>query len=95
MKSIIQAADCCYFCGTSQNLHTHHVFFGLKNKSISDKYGFIVRLCLYHHNGGGNGKCVHQCREMDLELKRLCQEKFEETHTRDEFMALIGRNYLD
>ncbi len=27
-------------------------------------------------------------------LKQDCQRKFEETHTREEFMAIIGRNYL-
>jgi hypothetical protein len=30
-----------------------------------------------------------------LMLKRHCQMKFEETHSREEFMSLIGRNYLD
>lgn len=94
MKSIIQNNDCCYFCGTIQNLHTHHVF-GASNRNISDKQGFIVRVCGYHHNLGGNGKCVHQCREMELELKRACQRKYEETHSRADFIKLIGRNYLD
>ena len=27
-------------------------------------------------------------------LKRHCQMKYEETHSREEFMALIGKNYL-
>ena len=94
MKSIIQSTDCCYFCGTSQNLHTHHIF-GASNRNTSDKQGFTVRLCGYHHNLGGNGKCVHQCREMELELKRACQRKYEESHSREQFLALIGKNYLD
>ncbi|WP_418205773.1 hypothetical protein [Anaerotignum faecicola] len=29
-----------------------------------------------------------------MRLKQDCQRKFEETHTREEFMAIIGRNYL-
>ena len=37
----------------------------------------------------------HQDRQTDLLLKRECQRKFEETHSREEFMKIIGRNYLD
>lgn len=33
-------------------------------------------------------------RELDLRLKRECQAKFEETHSREEFMKIFGRNYL-
>lgn len=95
MKSIIQKNKLCYFCGTTQNIHLHHIFFGSKNKRISDKNGFTCYLCGYHHNLGGNGECVHRCIEMDLELKRACQTKYEETHSREDFMSLIGRNYLD
>lgn len=38
---------------------------------------------------------VHFNRELDLKLKRECQEKFEETHSREEFMKIIGKNYLE
>ena len=94
MKSIIQAGDRCWFCGTTQNLHTHHIYGGA-NRNISEKHGFKVRLCAFHHNLGGNGECVHRCREMDLELKRACQEAYEEEHSREEFIKLIGKSYLD
>lgn len=93
MKSILQDDDYCWFCGTTQGLHTHHIYGGA-NRDKSTQHGFVVRVCGYHHNLGGNGKCVHQCREMDLELKRACQAKYEETHSREDFMKLIGRNYL-
>lgn len=94
MKSIIQAGDRCWFCGTTQNLHTHHIYFGGANRAISEKHGFTVRLCAIHHNLGGNGQCVHRCREMDLELKRACQEAYEEEHSREEFIKLIGKSYI-
>lgn len=71
MKSIIQKSKYCWFCGTGNNLHLHHIF------------------------GGANRKCVHQCREMDLLLKQECQREFEKTHSRDEFMEIIHKNYLD
>ena len=32
--------------------------------------------------------------ELINRLKKECQEEFEKTHTHDEFMKLIGRNYL-
>jgi hypothetical protein len=37
---------------------------------------------------------VHFNRELDLRLKRACQAKYEETHSREEFIALIGKNYI-
>lgn len=93
MKSIIQKNKECWFCGKQYGLHLHHIYPGA-NRNASDKNGFTVYLCAYHHNLGGNGNCVHQCREMDLQLKKVCQRKFEETHSRDEFMQIIGRCYL-
>ena len=33
-------------------------------------------------------------RELDKKLKRECQQKFEESHSHDEFMRIIKRNYL-
>lgn len=94
MKSIIQDTKQCWFCGTTQGLHLHHIYGAAKRKT-SDNNGFVVYLCAFHHNMGGNGKCVHQCRAMDLKLKRACQAEYEKEHTRAEFMQLIGRNYLD
>lgn len=38
---------------------------------------------------------VHNCRETRELLCRIIQRKYEETHTREEFEALIGRNYLE
>ena len=38
---------------------------------------------------------VHFNRELDLKLKRECQAKFEETHSREEIINIIGTNNLD
>lgn len=74
----------------------HEIYFGSANRKISIENGFQVYLCPYHHNLGGLGKCVHQCREMDLELKKVCQKKYESLgHTREEFRRLVGKSYLD
>ena len=90
---MIQTEKRCYFCGSYENLHSHHIY-GAFNRNISEKNGFKVWICGYHHNLGGNGKCVHQCREMDLQLKRACQTEYEKTHSREEFRKLIGKSYL-
>lgn len=38
---------------------------------------------------------IHFNKGFDLQVKRECQMEYEKTHTRAEFLALIGRNYLD
>lgn len=92
MKSIIQNNKECFICGQMVNLHNHHIYFG-KNRKISDKNGFTCWLCYNHHEGdcGVHGKYGNQ---IDLFLKKCCQSKFEDTHTREEFIKLIGKNYL-
>jgi hypothetical protein len=86
----------CWFCGKKDGLHLHEIYFGSANRKISIENGFQVYLCAFHHNLGGLGKCVHECREMDLELKRACQKAYEDKgHTRGEFIGLIGKNYLE
>lgn len=82
----------CYFCKKKQDLHLHHVFFGHANRKISDREGFVVWLCPYHHNMSNNS--VHHNREMDLALKRKCQIEYERDHTREDFIKLIGKSYL-
>lgn len=91
-KSILQSAKECYVTGDTNNLHEHHIYFGKGNRRISEKYGFKVWLRADWHNMSDYG--VHFNPDLDLHLKRMCQQKFEETHTRAEFMALIGMNFL-
>ena len=92
MKSIIQEKKECLVCHTTYNLHLHHIFFGTANRKISDREGFTCYLCGHHHNLSNSG--VHSNRELDLELKKVCQKKYEETHTREEFIKLIGKSYI-
>lgn len=95
MKSIIQTdrTKTCYVCGTTQNIHLHHCFFGNPNRKLSDKYGLVVHLCYLHHNGSNEG--VHFNKDLDNHLKQLAQAKFEEVHgSREDFVRIFGRNYL-
>ena len=93
MKSILQNHKECFICAKRIGLHDHHIFFGTARRKISEKNGFKVWLCQQHHQStfGAHGSKGH---ELDLYLKKICQMKFEETHTRREFIKLIGRNYL-
>ncbi len=88
--SILNNLDKCYFCGRPREA-IHEVYFG-KNRQTSIKNGFCVGLCHAHHNMSNDS--VHFNHDMDLELKRLYQKEYEKTHTRQEFMAIVGRNYL-
>ena len=92
MKSIIQEKKECYVCKMTLGLHSHHIF-GAANRKKSEQHGLKVWLCGYHHNLSNMG--VHFYKPLDIKLKRLAQEKYEETHTREEFMREFGRNYLD
>ena len=91
MKSIIQKEKKCYFCGSTIGLEEHHIYMNSLRKT-SERNGFKVWLCYRCHRDNKFG--VHGNRQMDLELKRKCQEVYEQTHTRNEWRMLIGRNYL-
>lgn len=93
MKSIIQTKKQCFICFKQTGLHDHHIYFGTANRKISEKNGFKVWLC-YDHHEGTNGVHGMKGHKLDLFLKQTCQKKYEETHTRDDFIKLIGRNYI-
>ena len=98
MKSIVQKTKECIACRTQYRkfnpyVECPHVYFGEKRK-ISDRNGFTVWLCPEHHRGltGVHGKHGH---DLDLWLKRLTQKTYEEKHSREDFIRLIGKNYLE
>ena len=93
MKSIIQQNKECYVCQKISGLHDHHIFFGSKNRKVSELYGLKVWLCYEHHNGSNDG--VHFNKDLDLHLKRLAQQEYEKKYgTREDFRETFGRNYL-
>lgn len=98
MKSIIQDKKECFLCrylyGTenTNNLCSHHIFFGTANRRLSEEYGLKAWLCIYHHTEGIGA--VHKNRDSDMILKKIAQKKFEETHTREEFIQIFGKSYL-
>ena len=94
MKSIIRGdrKGQCYLCGNICYTECHHIYGGA-NRKLSEKFGLKVYLCFPHHRGGREG--VHENRELMEQLHRIGQEAFEREHTREEFMKIFGRNYLD
>lgn len=82
----------CFFCGRTEGLVTHHIFRSPYKKQ-SEYYGFLVWLCTYHHTA--SDEAVHNDREKELYLRRLCQRYYEKHYgTREDFIKDFGKNYL-
>lgn len=94
-KSILQKNKECWICGPSgnQDLHLHHIFFGSAIRKISDENGFTVWLCPKHHNMSNYS--VHCNDDLNKMLKKECQREYERGNTREEFIKLIGKSYLE
>lgn len=74
----------CENCGKySQRLDPHEVYGG-SNRKRSIKYKFIKLLCRECHS---NENIINQLR-IDT------QKEFEKTHTKEEFIKLIGKSYI-
>lgn len=98
-KSVLHEKDgICYLCMMKgiNRIHRyteeHHIYRGA-NRAISEENGFKCYLCPDHHRNGP--EAVHNNMHNMRLLQKECQRVYEETHTREEFMELIGRNYLD
>lgn len=95
MKSIMQTEKACYITGDTFNLHKHHIYGGNGRRSICEAHGFWCYLRGDFHNQSEKGVHGRDGHALDLQLKQECQRIYEQTHTRDEFMRIIHRNYLD
>lgn len=81
-KTKMGYCQCCY--KWSSRLDPHEVYGG-SNRLRSIKQGFVKDIC----------RLCHDDEEKILELRKEVQAEFEETHTREEFIQLIGWSYLD
>lgn len=73
----------CFICGQAkQDLHE---IFGGKNRTKSIECGLVIPICRTEH---GNIK------NFEKWLHRIGQLKFEETHTREEFIKEFGKSYI-
>jgi len=91
--SILQSEKRCLVCNTTQNIHTHEVYFG-KNRKKSIRDGCCVYLCGRHHNQSKHG--VHFNRELNLSLKKTMETMWLKYYQKsiDDFIKRYGRNYL-
>lgn len=87
---LVNDQEHCIVCGR-EYINRHHVFFGTANRQLADQDGYWVPLCQPHHTGR-NG--VHFDKSFDLSLKRTAQRRYEETHTREQFIERYGKSYL-
>ena len=93
--SIMQDTKECFQTGRTDNLALHHIYPGTARRKISDENGFWVWLTAEWHNGDSRISVHHHPNEgLDMQLKQECQRVYEQTHSREEFIALIGRSYL-
>lgn len=91
MKSIMPTEKgTCYLCKRVCDTELHHIF-GNRNRKLSDKDGLTVYLCHRCHWRVHNGS---ESAALRYRLHVEGQEKYEETHTLEEFRARYGRNYL-
>lgn len=93
MKSILSDDKQCWVCGSTQDLLRHHIFYGVSNRPLSEKYGCTVYLCAHHHNMSNEG--VHFNHDLDLLLKMTTQREWEKRYgNREDFIKTFGRSYL-
>lgn len=82
-KDIIKSGK-CEFCGRECKRLDPHEVYGGSNRQRSIKYKFIKLICRECHS---NEKIIAQ-------LRKDVQREFEKTHTREQFIAIIGQSYL-
>lgn len=88
-----EKGDACIVCG-NPNTVIHHVFHGYGRRQKSEKYGYVVRLCVRHHTGSDG---IHQAknRRHDLALMQEAQKHFEANYgSREDFIREFGKSWL-
>lgn len=76
----------CFICGKpKQDIHE---IYGGGNRQVSMKYGFCVPLCRECH------RYLTDHPLSQTTLKQICQLEFLKNHEKDEFLEIIGRNFL-
>lgn len=74
----------CEFCGKFSKRLDPHEIYGGSNRKRSIAHKFVKLLCRECHS---NENIINQ-------LKIDTQKEYEKTHTRAEFIAIVGKSYL-
>ena len=101
-KSILQKDDgSCFLCSilhgdqSRKEVEKHHIFGGNRWRSVSEKNGFYVNLCIEHHRTGS--EAVHDSKrsgEMKQILFEACEKKYLETNSLESWMQLMGKSWI-
>lgn len=65
-----------------------HEIYSSGSRKQSMIHGFCCPLCRSCHQN------ITLNYQANLKLKQFCQKKYEENHTREEFMTIIHKNFL-
>lgn len=76
----------CFICGRPKE--DIHEIYGGGNRKMSMRNGFCVPLCRQCH------QLATLNYGLNMRLKMICQEKFEENGTREQFLSIIHKSYL-
>ena len=87
-KSILQDEKECFITHYQGQLDRHHVYAGNRRKA-SEKYGCWVWLRHDIHM-----ELHDRNKTLDRMVRRVCQERFEEIYSHDEFMKIFGKSYI-
>lgn len=85
-----EVAESCVECGNPIVEH-HHCIYGIANRKLSDKYGFVIPLCKHHH------KLLHANPNtgIDLKWKQTAQHYYETFYgSRENFIKEFGRSWI-
>ena len=77
----------CFFCILPAT-EEHHCLNGRAYRKKSDEDGLTVALCSHCH------WAIHNKTKHYYTLKKIAQEVYEKTHTREEWMSRYHKNYL-
>lgn len=82
-KELIKSGKCEYCGKVCKKLDSHEVYGG-SNRKRSIKNNFVKLLC----------RNCHSDENILKQLKIATQKDYEENHTREEFIRIIGKSYL-
>lgn len=82
-KDIVKSGR-CEFCGRECKRLDPHEVYGGSNRQRSIKHKFVKLICRECHS---NEKIIAQ-------IRKDVQKEFEKTHTRQQFIDIIGQSYL-
>lgn len=82
-KDIIKSGKCEYCGKYSKRLDPHEIYGG-SNRKRSIKHKFVKLIC---------PEC-HKDEKIIMQLRIDTQKEYEKTHTREEFIKIIGKSYL-